>query len=171
MTQLLRVLVDIALLRRDPGVLPASVTLLVLAATADALASAWYASIAFGSGNLAARIGLHLGFALSAFWVLLTAWGRGHRYRQTMTALLGTSVLLTPIAVALYFLQVLATQSEAITFLLGMAKLAVLVWFVVIVAHIVRSALDATLFTGVFVALAWVLADQVLARTVFPAPA
>lgn len=167
MIQVLRSLIDIALLRRDPGVLPASIALLVLAGASFAAASALQSFMLHGGDRLVARTALDLGLALVLFRLLLMVTRRGHRYRQTMIAVFGTSVIMTPFVVGLLLLQQPALSSYAIKWLAWAGSVAVIVWYTLVVGHILRSALDIGFVTSIAIALTWLIAGDALLRRVF----
>lgn len=168
MTQVLRSLIDIAFLRRDPGALPASAAILSAAVIAYASVVAAQSWVLYGGDRLAQRVGLDLAFQLAALWLLLFVAQRVHRYRQTLIAVLGTGVLLAPISIALLMLQVPALAGGGVALLVGLVKLAFTVWVVLILAHILRSALDAHVVTGVAIALTLVVVEWMVVRTAFP---
>lgn len=171
MTQVLRSLIDIALLRRDPGVLPASVVLLAITAGCYAAASALQSWMLHGSDRVLARAALDLVLALALFWVLLAVTRRGHRYRQTMIAVLGTSVVMTPFVAGLLLLQQPALTSYAVKWLAWAGSVAVIVWYTLVVGHILRSALEVGFVTSIAIALTWLIAGDALLRRIFTAGA
>ncbi|MGQ0429988.1 MAG: hypothetical protein ACT4UQ_08655 [Gammaproteobacteria bacterium] len=171
MTQLMRALFEIALLRKDPGVLPASVVLLTLAAAGYAAASVLQSWMLHGNDRLFARAGFDLGLAMGLFWLLLAVTRRGHRYRQTMTAVLGTAVLMTPFVVGLLLLQQPAQANYALKWLGWVGSVAVIVWYTLVVGHILRSALEIGFVTSIAIALTWLIAGEALLRRVFDAGA
>ena len=169
MTQLLRSLVQIALLRKDPGVLPASIVLAVLLAIAYAVTSALQSWILYGSDRIVTRTAVDLGLSLALFWLLLTVTRRGHRYPQTISAVLGTSVLIAPIVVLLLLLmQGPATTYYPVWLLARTGAIVVTIWFLVIIGHILRGALETGLLTGVAIALTWLIASRALTDRLFP---
>ncbi|HXV39413.1 MAG TPA: hypothetical protein VD701_00445 [Steroidobacteraceae bacterium] len=167
MIQVLRSLIDIALLRRDPGALPASVVLLVTAVVAYAGTSALQSWMLHGGDRLFARTALDLALALALFWVLLAVTRRSHRYRQTVIAVLGTSVIMTPFVVGLLLLQQPALTSYAVKWLAWAGSVAVIVWYTLVVGHILRSALEIGFVTSIAIALTWLIAGDALLRRVF----
>lgn len=167
MIQVLRSLIDIALLRRDPGELPASIVLLVLTGACYAATSALQSFMLHGGDRLFARTALDLGLALALFWVLLAVTRRGHRYRQTMIAVFGTSVIMTPFVVGLLLLQQPALSNYAIKWLAWAGSVAVIVWYTLVVGHILRSALEIGFVTSIAIALTWLIAGDALLRRVF----
>jgi hypothetical protein len=169
MTQLLSSLVQIALLRKDPGVLPASIALAVLLAVAYAATSALQSWILYGADRIVPRTVVDLGLSLALFWLLLAVTRRGHRYPQTISAVLGTSVLITPIVILLLLLmQGPATTYYPVWLLARVGAIVVTIWFLVIIGHILRGALETGLVTGVAIALTWLIAGRALADKLFP---
>ncbi|MGQ0383194.1 MAG: hypothetical protein ACT4UP_00705 [Gammaproteobacteria bacterium] len=167
MIQLIRALVEIALLRKDPGALPASLALLALAAAAYAAASVLQSWMMHGNDRLFARAAFDLGLAMGLFWLLLTVTRRGHRYRQTMTAVLGTAALMTPFVVGLLLLQQPAQVNYALKWVAWAGSVAVIVWYTLVVGHILRSALEIGFVTSIAIALTWLIAGEALLRRAF----
>ena len=168
MTQLLRSLVQIALLRQDPGVLPASIVLAALLAFAYALTSAVQSWILYGSDRIVLRTAVDLGLSLALVWIVLTVTRRGHRFPQTASAVLGISVLVAPFVVVLLLMQGPATTHYAVWLLARAGAVVVTIWFIVVIGHILRGALETGLVTGVAIALTWVIASRAVADKLFP---
>ena len=169
MTQLLRSLVQIALLRKDPSVLPPSVVLGALLASACALTSALQSWILYGSDRIVSRTAVDLGLSVALVWVVLTVTRRGHRFPQTMSAVLGTSVLAAPFVVVLLLLmQGPATTYYPVWLVARAGAVVVTIWFIVVIGHILRGALETGLVTGVAIALTWLIASRALAEKLFP---
>lgn len=154
MGALFRAIVSIAILRQGPQALPASTTLLVLALIAH-----------LGTGVL---LGL---FSLSPFMALLSALAgtlimvalvhgllllhRLHgRVTQTLTALAGCEVLLGLLALPLTALFYAGGGMAALAMLLS---LLLLLWNVVVAAHIFRHALNVSLEMGILFAIGYTL--------------
>jgi hypothetical protein len=98
LSQLFRMFVDIALWRRGPQDLPASVTLAWLVTLIYALVSAVQIGMMgwdFRSGLM--LVGLDLGLQVLWLWGLLSFFGKGPRFLQSITAFLGVGALLTVI--------------------------------------------------------------------------
>lgn len=167
MTQLLRSLFDIALLRKDPSVLPASIVLLVLAGAAFAVSSAALSWLLHGNDRLAARTALDLAFTLVPFWLLLAMTRRGNRFRQTMTAVFGATALVTPFVIGVMLFQQLVSANEAARLLVLVGSVAVIVWYTLIVGHILKSALEIGFVTSIAIALTWLLASDTVAQRLF----
>ncbi|MGH8203926.1 MAG: hypothetical protein ACREST_04905 [Steroidobacteraceae bacterium] len=170
MIGLLRSLTDIALLRKDPSGLPssrASVALFVLV----------YAAADFAVGRVGGipqvlqRTALDLALTLAFFWLLLALTRRVHRLPQTINAALGVYVLLSPIVAALLLLRVPATNNQGLGLFVTAGYTLFMIWYLLIVGHILRSALDSGLVTGFAIAVAWTVAIIAISQRVFGAAA
>ena len=169
MIALLRALAGIALLRQDPSALPASIVLVVLTAIGYAAASAASSWLVIDDGHWFGRAALDLASTVVLCWLLLAATRRGHRYRQTLAAVLGTAVLLSPLAMAFQWLLEFEGTAYLIKVLAWAALLAVVIWSILIVGHILRTALEVGYLTSLALALTWLVANQALIHRVYPA--
>jgi hypothetical protein len=169
MTGLLSSLTQIALLRKDPGSLPssaASVAFFILLFAAADLVIIWLDI----NDRLLLRTVLDVAIALSFVGLLLALAGRIHRFPQTMIAILGTDLLLTPPVIALLLLRSPARSNHAIALFSTAGMVLVVVWYLLIVGHVLRSALDTGLVTGFAIAVAWWFAAHAISLTLFGAP-
>ena len=168
MTELLNSLLQIALLRRNPSALPASVALLVVLAAAYAGSSALQSWMLHGGDRLLARTATDLGLTLAMFWLVLAVTRRGYRYRQTISAVLGAAALMTPLIVLLLALKDPAAVNYPVALLAWAGSVGVIVWFTLIVAHILRSALEVGFVTSVAIALTYLIASAAVLKRLFP---
>lgn len=168
MQALLKAFWDIALWRRDPSQLPDSATLVLLCALAYAAMSALQSLMLYGTDLILARTTADLGLTAVLFWVLLAAARRRHRFNQTISAVLGTGALLSPIVLVLLGLKEAALANYPLALLVWAGSVAVIVWYTFVVGHIVRSALDTGPFTGMAVAITYLVASATLLSRVFP---
>ena len=171
MTVLLQAFIDIALRRRGPGDLPESTALLALTAAAYAAFSAVQSWMLFGLQDLAGRTAADVLLAGALIWVLLLAIGRRRRFRQTASAVFGTGALLSPLVIALLALKAPAAASQPLALLVWAGSVAIIVWFTLIVAHILRAALEVRPFTALAVAVAYIVGSAALLTWLFPAGA
>lgn len=165
---IVRRLVDIALLRSGPQVLPASTTLAV---------GCTLAYVAAGTAALGARLGLARAAAegvldaamLAAFaWGLLRLRGRPNRFRQTYAALTGTGTLFALLAWPLMVLAWRAEQLGGVPLPLGLALLGLVAWALLVLGHILRHALEAPMPVAVGLALLYVLFSWWVTALVLP---
>lgn len=162
----LKTLFDISLLSGRPQDLPASHTLLALT-LAGALASNYLVDAAYAAALTrfqfaVAEVAL-LGFTI---WIILAVRQRPHRWRQTMIALYGSSTVVNIAAWPIVSWMPQA-QSSGVALLLG---LVVSIWFIAILARILRFALDASLGLGVLAAVLTLFVDRAVLFSFFPPP-
>ena len=168
MRYLLISLFEIALLRKDPSVLPASVVLLVLTGAAFTATSALQSWILHGNDRLIGRTAYDLGLAVAVYWLLLVATRHGNRFRQTMSAIFGTTVLMTPFSIGLLLLQAPASPSYALKLFAWAGSVIVIVWYILIIAHILRSAIQIGFVISIAIPLTWLVAGDALLKWLFP---
>jgi hypothetical protein len=170
MTGLPSQLTQIALLRKDPSELPsswASVAVFVLLyAAVDVLILKLD-----GGYRVAERTALDVAFALGFLGLVLAVAGRVHRMPQTVVAVFGAYVLLSPAIAALFLLGEPARSNRAVALFAEACSVLVVVWYLLVVGHVLRSALDTGLVTGFAVAIAWTLASIALSQAIFGTPA
>lgn len=175
MTELLtlaRLYVDIALWRRGPQDLPAVGILLPLTMLAYVLIS-----VGVGEALPALRAGwlpqvlADTAFIALWYWAVLALAGRRERYLQTAAALFGLQcVLAAPSILSGWMVQRFA--HDATWLAVGyIGALAVLVWTVAAVGHVLRAALGRSLSFCVILAFSQLLAEQLVLLAIFsPVP-
>lgn len=166
MLRLIFAFVDIMLHRRGPEDLPSSTFLLwVLLAVSVAVELGLLA--ANGGSARAAVVGLLVAFLdLWFVWALLRAFGRERRFKQTMTALLGTETILNLLGAPLVPLVIASASAEPeltlpliLTALLG-------VWSIDIGAFVFSRALDRPYALCVAIMIAYVIMILTLRTTI-----
>jgi hypothetical protein len=169
MQSLLRLFYDIALWRRGPRDVPASVALLGVVAAAYVFISVLQSRLVYGPDGALLRGVADLALTAAVFGIALAVVRRTHRFVQTLTAVLGAGALL---AVPMILLLLLGRQFEnvpSLKFLVSLASLPLLVWYLFVIAHIVRQALDTPLFTGMAVALTYFVVSYAVLVGLLPA--
>ena len=106
-----------------------------------------------------------LELAMLAVFVVLLLYllGKPARIRQTLSALTGAGTLL---GLPALLLVIAAPEQEASP--LSMAWLMLLVWNLLVTAHIMRHALSSSLAIGLAVALLYILVSTQVIVTAFP---
>jgi hypothetical protein len=117
--------------------------------------------------RILARTAVDLGLTLAFFWILLALTRRSHRYPQTLSAVFGTYVLLTPVMAVLLLMRGPAKTNYAVWLLTNAGSTVITIWYLLIVAHILKSALDTGLVTGFAIAVTWAIASLAIAQTLF----
>lgn len=125
----------------------------------------------FGLRDLAGRTAADVLLTAALLWLVLRVTRRGHRFRQTAAAVFGTGALLAPLVILLLALREPAAAYAPLALLVWTASAGVIVWFVLIVAHVLRAALDTGLFTAMAVSTAYVLGSAMLLEWLFPSGA
>jgi hypothetical protein len=155
MLKLAKAFWDIALWRRTPAQLPASILLLTLVSAVTALLEVLSAFLPpVSSDQILARIVLSLGLPLAFCLAVLYVARRRQRFLQTGIALLGVGVLaelvLNPIQ---SLIHVVGSDSLA-SAPLGFLWLTGLIWYLLACANIWRVALDSGIALGIAVSAA-----------------
>ncbi len=168
MQALLKAFWDIALWRRDPSHLPDSLVLVLAAAGAYAALSAVQSWMLYGTDQLLGRTAADIALLVGLLWLLLALTGRRRRFNQTIEAALGTGALLSPFVILLLALKEPAGGNYGLALLVWAGSVAVILWYVFVLGHIIRSALDTGLFTGVGIAVTYVVASAAVLTQLFP---
>lgn len=164
--QILNRFFDICLLRLGPQDLPASQRLLQYALVANVVVSV------VGTAPLT---GVGTAIAQTLFGVLLFAlllhvalgWRRLRaRFVQTFTAVMGCEALFGVVIFPLVLWMVRAQQADASTQTPLLLWLVIAIWYVVVLAHILRHAMSLTfalgmVFSMIYIALSWNLSALV----------
>lgn len=167
LSALFRAFLDICLLRRGPQDIPASAALLGFTLVLYSFGSLIIArsSLDWAPAMQAAVAETLLMCGLS--YILLQVTGLAARWIQTATAIAGTNFVLVIIALPLLVWLVYARANNLDASVPALLFLLLVVWHIVILAHIFRHALSRGYGTGVLVALGYywlvlVIIDQLV---------
>jgi len=172
MLPILDAFLQIALRRRGPEDLPDSSFLLLLAAGAYLGTQAVLAAPVFGS-TLALAQGLLLDVLLlcGCLWGLLRLAGHPGRFRQTLTAVLGTGAFLTTCMLPFnYWLDEAGSPGE-VPLAPTLGLLAVISWSLVVNGHIFARALSRPFVAGLAVSIAYFFLNYLVFAEFGPPPA
>lgn len=168
-TALLRWTTELLQLRGSPADAPASSWLLVQLLALDLISSVLYLQ-ALGSEVLFGALVGRLLLRIAMIYAVMRAFGRAPRFLQTTLALYAVGVLLTfvllPIAAAL-----VRSQSDTPDFglqFLQLGFLSLLLWSIVVEAHIYRHALNLKFWYALPLALGLFMLFNELATRMFP---
>ena len=165
---LARAMWQICTLRRGPQDLPASSMLMVLMLLLNAVASATLETIEIPATSAVMAAVIDAVVVVILIRVLLQATGRHNRFLQTVTAIAGTGLVLSFFAlpvVAWLAASVERRQDIGIPMLLW---LAVFGWNLLVIAHVLRHAIDSNLVVGFVLAVAIVFIDIQLINHLVP---
>jgi hypothetical protein len=169
MLRLAKAFWDIALWRRTPAQLPASLFLLALVAVAAALIEVLSAFLPPASSDrLLTRIVLSVGLPLGFAWIVLVLGRHRERFLQTGIALLGVGVLaelvLYPLGSLIHVIG--ADRLEAVP--LGILMLLGLIWYLLACANIWRAALESGLSIGLVISVGYLILSIALEQQLLP---
>ncbi|MDB6084049.1 MAG: hypothetical protein JWN43_1930 [Gammaproteobacteria bacterium] len=169
MLRLAKAFWDIALWRRSPAQLPASLFLLGLVAAAVALLEVLGAMLPPSSSDrIFTRVVLSVGSPLVFAWVVLTVARHRQRFLQTGIALLGVAVLAELVLYPLGSLLNVVGSDRAAAIPLGLLLFAGLIWYLLACANIWRAALDSGLGLGLAISVGYLLLSMVLEQQLLP---
>ena len=169
MLRLARAFWDIALWRKSPAHLPASVFLLGLVAAAVAFLEVLGALLPPGpSDRILIRVLLSVGQPLGFAWVVLSIARHGQRFLQTSSALLGVAVLAELVMYPLGSLLSIVGSDRPAAVPLGVLLFMGLIWYLLACANIWRAALDSGSGLGLAISVGYLLLSMVLEQQFLP---
>lgn len=147
MVALIRLFIDIAMLRRGPEDAPHSVPVLVFTAAACFLVGVLLVfTLMPKPAGAAAALAADVLFTVGWFALLMRVFGRPERYVQTTIAILGCQLILTPSLLAVQALATRVPQDGVLVVLVVLFFLANVVWLLAAHARILKQALDQPTF-------------------------
>ena|ERR1700691_3407788 len=160
---------DIAIWRRTPAQLPASLLLLALVSIVAALIEVASAFLPPASSDrLLLRIVLSVGFPLAFAWAVLAVARHRQRFLQTGIALLGVGILAALILYPLGSLIHIIGSDSLASVALGVLSVIGFIWYMLACANIWRSALDSGISLGVAISVGYLLLSLVLEQQLLP---
>lgn len=158
---------DILLLRRGPQDLPYSTQLLTAVA---ALCVILQLAVALGRdisvGAVIVGAALWLAFTLGVLSFVLGLRGLRNRFVQSATALLSCTLVFTVISIPIALLAgeppTVPEQVTSLQILLGLISLPLLIWKILVDAHVFRHSFDIPFLGGVAISLLWIIAAMLL---------
>lgn len=155
----------ICLFRQGPQDVPASSTLMMLGMLAYATTSVFIGLL--NLSPVAALLSGVFDMALVAAMTQLLLWIKdlGARFQQTFTALMGTGAILGLLALPLLYIQLQVGEQAAL--LPSVLILALVVWNLAVVGHILRHAMGAPFFVGLLLAVVFMYVSVSVMRSLF----
>jgi hypothetical protein len=168
MTNLLRLFVEIALLRRGPQDLPASMFLLSLTVLGYVAVNAVARVLMPATeGPWLLQLAFELVFTLGWYAVLLRLVNRPERFLQTATAMFGYQTLLAPpIVAAIWLVQLFGKDSVWLLPVLVIA-LVLVIWLIAAGAHVLKAALEWSMPASVAMIILQMIAGELLLLAFF----
>jgi len=169
MLRLVKAFCDIALWRKSPAQLPASLFLLGLVAAAVALLEVLGALLPPGpSDRILTRVALSVGLPLAFAWIVLAVARHGQRFLQTAIALLGVAVLAELVLYPLGSLLNVIGSDRPAAIPVGLLLFVGLIWYLLACANIWRAALDSGVGLGIAVSVGYLLLSMLLEQQFLP---
>ena len=163
MQELVRLFVQIALLRKGPQDLPASAQVLAVTATGffsiNFLVSAVLPPI---PGPWLYQLVLDVIFTFAWYALLLRIVNRPERFLQTATAIFGYQAVLAPLWIATVWLWRQFAEDDTLSAPTLLLSLAVLVWNVAANVRVVKAALEWGIAASVALVVLQNITEQVL---------
>ena len=171
MSRLLTIWVDICLLRATPQDLPTSRVLLGLVLVIYTGVSFLISSTSAGTST-ALQIALLDALVLIGFIaVILYLMNLRPRFTQTLTALAGAGSLVGLIALPVIHSIAAAQERDLLSEATLFGWLFLVLWSLLVTAHILRHALNVSFFFGAAMAMLYMLISYSFMSTVFPGEA
>lgn len=169
MYQLIRLFLDICLLRRGPQDVPASVVLMQLCTLTYLFSS--FGLLAFEETpvlqNLA-KVAIDFLFFAAIVWGALVWRGHTARWLQTWTALMGSCTLLALVALPTIRWLYLGAEAGAVDPLAVLLWFGILLWNLAVIGHVLRHAMQAPFALGMAVAIGYLLVSVTTIEILFP---
>lgn len=172
MLPILDAFLQIALRRRGPEDLPDSGFLLVVAGAAYVLTQGLLAAPVYGTPLALARsLVLDLLLLCGCLWGLLRLSGHGRRFRQSLTAVLGTGALLSVCMLPFNYWLDAAVEPGKPALAPTIGLLAVVSWSLVVNGHIFSRALSRPFAAGLALSVAYFFLNYLVFAQFGPPPA
>jgi hypothetical protein len=171
MWEVIRLYVQIALLRSGPQDLPVSRLLLVLTVCGYAAVNALVSSLLPPlppSAAWAPQLAVDVLFTLAWYAAVLQLAGRRERFLQTATGVFGFQAVLAPLLIASEWLMRRFGQDATWQLPAAAAGLAVVFWLIAANSQVVKAALNWSSASSVALVILQIVAGQLLAFALFP---
>jgi hypothetical protein len=167
-SEVIRLFVQIALLKRGPQDVPASPLLLALTVCGFLAASAVVSGLLPPGPGWAPQLLVETLFTLGWYAALLQLVGRSERFLQTATAVFGLRLVLAPLIIASQWLMRRFMQDTTWQLPIAVAGLALVIWLIAANSHVVKAALDWTSAASVVLVILQIVSGELLLLALFP---
>jgi predicted MFS family arabinose efflux permease len=171
MREVIRLFVQIALLRRGPQDLPASGFLLVLTVIGYMVVVVVISSLLPPASGWSMPLLVYVLFTLAWYVGMLRLLGRPERTVQTVTAVFGLQAVVSPPMIVSQWLMRRFGQDSDWQLPIAVSVLVLGIWLIAALSHVVKAALGWSTAASVALVILQLAAAQLLAIAVFPAVA
>ena len=168
MKELVRLFVQIALLRKGPQDLPASPTLLLATACGYFLVCCLVSAVLPPVSGWFGQLVVDVLFTFAWYALLLALLRRPERFLQTTTAVFGYEIVLSPLQIGSVWLIRQFAENDAWRFPIFLLGLAIIVWMLAVNARVLKAALEWPMPACVALAILEILAGQALLLFLLP---
>jgi hypothetical protein len=168
MKELIQLFTQIALLRRGPQDLPASLLLLGITIVGYFGINFLVSSLMPPIKGWPAHLAVDVVFTLVWYVVLLRLTGRSERTLQTTTAVFGFQAVLSPLLVISEWLMLRFAQDTTWQLPVALIWLMLVIWVIAANSHVVKAALEWSSAASVFLVILQILAGQLVLFALFP---
>ena len=167
MYQLLYLLRDVIQLRSGPQDAPHSPRLLVTMCAASLLLQLAIARLLKVEGETLGAGILALAFNLGLLYLLLNVRKLPNRFVQAALTLLGVAIVFQLLSLPIVLLAgghppIAGAQLTPAQVLLGVVSLPIVIWKLIVDAHVLRHSLDLPFVSGLVIAVCWIIAELIL---------
>ena len=167
MFALLYLLRDVIALRRGPQDAPHSPRLLLTLCALTLLLQLAIARVLNVEGETLGAGVVALAFNLGLLYLLLSLRKLGNRFVQAALTLLGVAMLFQLLSLPIVLLAGGHPPSAGdhltpLQVLLGLVSLPILIWKLIVDAHILRHSLNLPFISGMVIAVCWIIAELIL---------
>lgn len=149
-------LLNVALRKKGPEDIPDSGFLLGLTFVVYLLLQIPLGWITYGpSSVLIAAVGSSALMLILGLWVLLVITGYRARFRQSLTALLGTDAILSAFSIPFSYWQVTGLMNKSSVALPSTVLVVILLWLLSVQGHIISRAISKPFGIGLMIAVAF----------------
>lgn len=170
MQELIRLFTQIALLRRGPQDVPASMLLLVLTFLGYLAVNALVSALLPPVSDWLPQLLVEALFTLAWYVALLQLVGRPERILQTSTAVFGFQAVLSPPLIASEWLMRRFGGDALWQLPIAIAGLLIVVWLVAANGHVVKAALEWSLTMSIVLVILQIFCGQLVLFALFPLP-
>ena len=168
MQALLKLFVDLCLLRANPQDVPAAGFLFRAALAGYFLSSMAVLAVQAPLTVALGHAGLGTLVLMALVTLLLRLRGGADRFGQTLTALTGSGVVLNVLALPVMYVFVQSRIHDDVSGMPTIFLLLMILWSLAIFGHIMRHAMNISLLAGVLLGVLDIIVTQAVVNTVFP---
>jgi len=159
---------DICRLRKYPQDIPQSNALFYACLVCYLLASVILALLSMPASTAIASSLIEMTLVMIFTYALLQIRARTARWLQTMTAILGTGIIINLFALPLYYASLHGNEGGVLQGVVVLFFFVLVIWNIVIMGHIFKHALEISMSIGVVIAISYLWVISAFISILFP---